>query len=105
MLQQAIRMLGRATSRQEPALVIDLFAGTHTSAVAAHTCGCKYIGVDIDPEAERVGRFHFRRLTQTPAYAKDTALLGTSGICRSYIYVCYLLSRIGGRGEAGGRGF
>ena len=78
MLQQAIRQLGRCTAKQEPALVIDLFAGSHTTAVAAHTCGCAYIGVDIDPEAEKVGRFHFRRLTQTALYAKDSALLGNT---------------------------
>ena len=33
---------------QTDCIVIDPFGGTHVTAVAAWTLGCKYIGVDLD---------------------------------------------------------
>ena len=31
--------------------MIDPFAGTHATAVAAWMCGCKYIGADVDEKS------------------------------------------------------
>ena len=61
----------------EPCVVIDMFAGSHSTAVAATTCGCSYIGMDIDPLAVDVGTYHVPRMLARPEYAANSALFGT----------------------------
>ena len=92
MLQELIRKYGRCVDTmvhtrtscmhkhthllQEPCLVIDMFAGTHATAVAARTCGCYYLGIDVDPESARVGEFHVPRMLARAEYKVGSALFG-----------------------------
>ena len=48
-LLKVLQMVCRAAGTQEAGLVIDPFAGTGSSGVAAKALGCKFIGIDNDP--------------------------------------------------------
>ena len=60
----------------EPCVVIDVFAGTHSTAVAALTCGCTYIGIDNDAAALDVAKYHVPRLLSLEAYKRNSGLFG-----------------------------
>ena len=94
MLQELIRKYGRCIAPwytlappicshahtrllQEPCLVIDMFARSHATTVAARTCGCYYLGIDVDPESVRVGEFHVPRMLARAEYKVGSALFGT----------------------------
>ena len=59
-LTVALSLFARACDMQDPAIVIDPFAGTHSTGAAAHSMGCHYVGMDKDPASKVL-------LTQTHA--------------------------------------
>jgi 16S rRNA G966 N2-methylase RsmD len=61
-LQQVVKMLCRADASQESGLVIDPFAGSGSTGVAAVSLGCRFVGVDTDPV------FEVHAHTKTTAY-------------------------------------
>ena len=42
-----LRLFARAHPADSPCLVIDPFAGSHSTGVAASRMGCHYLGIDI----------------------------------------------------------
>ena len=56
-LQRVLQMLCRADENQAQGLVLDPFAGTGSTGVAARSLGCVFIGLDKDP-LFKIGRAH-----------------------------------------------
>jgi hypothetical protein len=69
-------------------VVLDPFAGTHAVAVAALTCGCKYIGLDLDPVSKDVGESWVP--SQAAKFPIGSKLLSIEGRARSAFYVLFL---------------
>lgn len=52
MLDRIIKIFGRHHKEQRPALIVDPFAGTGSTGIAAIRHGCDFIGIDKDEDAK-----------------------------------------------------
>ena len=74
MLRIVLQIMARYDTEAVPVIVIDPFAGTHTTGVAARAMGCPYIGFDKKPESKWTGIVHMTnmlRLQPAGSYLVD----------------------------------